>query len=403
MDNEEYLIQEPRPIRAEDVRGLSGFVDFKLRDNRDRLNKLVAYVAQHLKDNKSHVTDKHIIDIIAGILPKVSHNKLVDYRVDEHSKRDDSAISKKRVWSSAKITQEITKREKRLQKELKSLSNGTNIELEGIKNQLKILKEISNTLAKGETLEGLARLVGEKVKLLKESLLTKSDQNHKHPEYVKEKDVDTKLRAKANKTHGHDEYSKKGHLHSEYAKKQHEHGEYIDRLELDNLATKLDVAMVKGVADSKAPLLHDHDYATKKDIDKAIAKLPEPLTPENIDSKLEELAPLQHKHRIRDVAGLQDALDNAGGDALPDQTGNDGKFLTTDGSVPSWADVNATIEPESGSVTRDVNGYVDEVTKGTTVFTITRTDGYIDSVACTDYTVSFTRDGNNLITSWTVT
>lgn len=90
---------------------------------------------------------------------------------------------------------------------------------------------------------------------------------------------------------------------------------------------------------------------------------------------------------------------------MPDQAGNDGKFLTTDGSVPSWADVNMSpaIEPVSGSVTRDVNGYVEEVTKGATVFTITRTGGYIDSVACTDYTVSFTRDGNNIITSWTVT
>jgi hypothetical protein len=41
------------------------------------------------------------------------------------------------------------------------------------------------------------------------------------------------------------------------------------------------------------------------------------------------------------VAGLGGDINNIEVDALPDQTGNDGKFLTTDGSNASWSDVDS--------------------------------------------------------------
>ena len=79
-------------------------------------------------------------------------------------------------------------------------------------------------------------------------------------------------------------------------------------------------------------------------------------------------------NQIATTKFVQDALLNSGSD-LPDQTGHNGQFLTTNGSVPSWATVNA-LPSQSGNsgkflttngtnaswATIDLSGKVDKVT-----------------------------------------
>ena len=49
-------------------------------------------------------------------------------------------------------------------------------------------------------------------------------------------------------------------------------------------------------------------------------------------------APTQNSNNLVTSGGIYTALQNAGGGSLPTQSGNSGKFLTTDGTDPSWAD-----------------------------------------------------------------
>lgn len=57
--------------------------------------------------------------------------------------------------------------------------------------------------------------------------------------------------------------------------------------------------------------------------------------------------------------GLEFATINAG-DALPTQTGNSGKYLTTDGSNASWATVSAGVSSNSYVISRSIEGVVYE-------------------------------------------
>jgi hypothetical protein len=67
------------------------------------------------------------------------------------------------------------------------------------------------------------------------------------------------------------------------------------------------------------------------------------------------------------ITGLQDTLDNL--DVLPSQSGNDGKYLTTSGSVASWGiiDLSSYLSNSSASVTyatklelQNINGESDQ-------------------------------------------
>ena len=73
-------------------------------------------------------------------------------------------------------------------------------------------------------------------------------------------------------------------------------------------------------------------------------------------------------HSIAEVTGLQNALDNI--DSLPTQSGNTGKFLTTDGSAASWA--------ASGSVNGTSQRVVYTATAAQTSFAATYDVGFVD-------------------------
>lgn len=63
------------------------------------------------------------------------HNELTNYSLDEHAKLDDVAISKKRIWSSAKTSKEIASLNKQLNDKLKKSIEKINISYEELKNE----------------------------------------------------------------------------------------------------------------------------------------------------------------------------------------------------------------------------------------------------------------------------
>ncbi len=110
-----------------------------------------------------------------------------------------------------------------------------------------------------------------------------------------------------------------------------------------------------------------------------------------VTNKPTEFPPSAHVHDIEDVTGLQDALDDKSDvghthvktditdfahthlladitdyvepDPLPSQTGNAGKYLTTDGSVTSWGTVDlSTKQDVVAGVSSTEIGYLDGVT-----------------------------------------
>jgi len=105
---------------------------------------------------------------------------------------------------------------------------------------------------------------------------------------------------------------------------------------------------------------------------------------------------------------IQQASDSGGGASLPDQTGNAGKFLTTDGTDASWADVTAgvgvaSVNGETGVVVltaSDVGAYPDTNPLGFTTNTGTVTS--LDLTAGTGISVSggpVTTSGNITVTN----
>ena len=130
------------------------------------------------------------------------------------------------------------------------------------------------------------------------------------------------------------------------------------------------------------------DLKESKEITKEIAKKLKTLNKDEISKGfidlLESKAELNHKHKIADVRGLQEALNSGGGTSLPDQTGNAGKYLKTDGSALSW-------DTPSGS------GAVDSVNGQTGVVVLDMDD--INDVVITDLQTndSIVWDGSNYI------
>ncbi len=105
-------------------------------------------------------------------------------------------------------------------------------------------------------------------------------------------------------------------------------------------------------------------------------------------------------YSIEDITGLQDALDlkaNSGDvytknevdakinakDSLPTQTGNAGKFLTTNGTTASWAEVDLSSKADASSVyTKEATDtLLDAKANANSVYTKTETNNLLDAKA----------------------
>lgn len=107
-------------------------------------------------------------------------------------------------------------------------------------------------------------------------------------------------------------------------------------------------------------------------------------------------------YSIEDITGLSDALDakaNADDvykksevdakinakDSLPVQTGNAGKFLTTNGTSASWAEVDLSSKADASSVytKEETDGLLDAKANASSVYTKTQTNDLLDAKANT--------------------
>jgi hypothetical protein len=84
--------------------------------------------------------------------------------------------------------------------------------------------------------------------------------------------------------------------------------------------------------------------------------------------------------------------------------GDDGKTYAVVGPPGPAGTPGAGSTPESGTITRDISGYITSVALVSKTITVTRDiNNYISTVADGTHTWAFTRDGSNQITDWTVT
>jgi hypothetical protein len=98
----------------------------------------------------------------------------------------------------------------------------------------------------------------------------------------------------------------------------------LESVGLLDAISKGDKKAIIDVLKDKAPKKHSHtEYIKKTDISKylkespelptVVGLIPDDLVTENFAQLRVNLAPVGHKHRIKDIAGLQDALNNSGG------------------------------------------------------------------------------------------
>lgn len=89
------------------------------------------------------------------------------------------------------------------------------------------------------------------------------------------------------------------------------------------------------------------------------------------------------------ISGLQNTLDTL--DTLPSQSGNNGKYLTTDGSSPSWATLDLSTKQDvvSGVSSTEI-GYLDGVTSAIQTQIDSKTDKLLSIVAekTSNYTIA---------------
>lgn len=242
------------------------------------------------------------------------HNKLEGYKKEEHFPVSDSKMSTNSLWSSKRTNEEIHLiSQEQSDEDRKTLNITLNKTIKRAKSELQeILKLELDKSAKreaGTLLERLEDIDGELTLI-----------------YDNIKDLEGTQSGKAT----------------------------IAQLrgELNILETQL-----SGIVDIKVGKVRDVVY-TKGEINKKFKQLAERIA--NISKKTKEVkeekrglsdkeiklliddrTPYGHRHKSSDIVHDGGSLDEylanlTVGGSLPDQTGNNGKFLTTDGSAASW-------------------------------------------------------------------
>lgn len=277
------------------------------------------------------------------------HNELSGYKKEEHIPLNDSKTSTQNLWSSKRTLEEIIKEtNKLLEGEIKEAKKQSNITLNKTvkKNRVEIERNIEDVKRQATML--LKRLEGSEVEL---SIA---------------KDNIAKLGALRNDNSGIEQLWRQ-----------------ISTLETQLSAlVDLKVGKVRDVVYTKGELNRKF-----KEVSERITRISKKtsngkLTDEEIKNLIEDKTPWGHEHMAKEVKyngqRLSEYLDNLSvGDGLPDQTGNSGKYLTTDGTDASWAALAGG--GDMAAATYDPQGIAgdafstDNHTDGTTnkVFTVT--------------------------------
>lgn len=270
------------------------------------------------------------------------HNELSGYKKEEHIPLNDSKTSTQNLWSSKRTLEEIIKEtNKLLEGEIKEAKKQSNITLNKTvkKNRVEIERNIEDVKRQATML--LKRLEGSEVEL---SIA---------------KDNIAKLGALRNDNSGIEQLWRQ-----------------ISTLETQLSAlVDLKVGKVRDVVYTKGELNRKF-----KEVSERITRISKKtsngkLTDEEIKNLIEDKTPWGHEHMAKEVKyngqRLSEYLDNLSvGDGLPDQTGNSGKFLTTDGTDTSWGAIPgggdmlaATYDPQAiGGDAFSTDNHVDGTT-----------------------------------------
>lgn len=278
---------------------------------------------KHKKDGWGFLYNKGRLELFpTGESRFYDHNELTNYKKNEHTPLDDSKTSTQSLWSSKKTLQEIIKlSDKLLGDKVKEAKKQSNITLNKTvkKNRIEIEKNVETKFSEVEAVRRDARI------LLKRLEKTEVDIN------VIRDSISTLGALQNDKSH-------------------------IDKLsgEITTLETQLlalidikvgkvrDVVYTKGELNKKFNDVSERISKISKTV-KVAKKENRKLSDKEIKNLIEDRATWGHEHMAKEVKyngqRLNEYLDNlvTGGDTLPDQTGNSGKFLTTDGTDASWA------------------------------------------------------------------
>lgn len=243
------------------------------------------------------------------------HDKLEGYKKEEHFPVEDSKMSTNSLWSSKRTNEEIHLiSQEQSDEDRKTLNITLNKTIKRAKSELQeILKLELDKSVKREATALLERL----------------------------EDVD-------------------GELTLIYDNIEYLEGTQSEKATITQLRGELNIleTQLSGIVDIKVGKVRDVVY-TKGEINKKFKQLAERIA--NISKKTKEVkeekrglsdkeiklliddrTPYGHRHKSADIVHDGGSLDEylanlvVGGASLPDQTGNSGKFLTTDGSDASW-------------------------------------------------------------------
>jgi len=273
----------------------------------------------HKKDGWGFLYNKGKFDMFpVGESKFYEHDKLTGYKKEEHTPLNDSQISTQSLWSSKRTLEEIIKEtNKLLEGEIKEAKKQSNITLN--KTVRKSRVEIENNVKqKFSEIEDVKRQATMLLKRLEGSEV----------ELSIARDNIAKLGALRNDNSGIEQLWRQ-----------------ISTLETQLSAlVDLKVGKVREVVYTKGELNRKF-----KEVSERIAKISKKtteakrnggLTDKEIKNLIDDRTPWGHEHMAKEVKyngqRLNEYLDSLSVGGLPDQTGNSGKFLTTDGSDASW-------------------------------------------------------------------
>lgn len=269
----------------------------------------------HKKDGWGFLYNKGKFDMFpVGESKFYEHDKLTGYKKEEHTPLDDSKTSTQSLWSSKRTLEEIIREtNKLLEGKIKEAKRQNNITLN--KTVRKSRVEIENNVKqKFSEIEDVKRQATMLLKRLEGSEV----------ELSIARDNVAKLGALRNDNSGIEQLWRQ-----------------ISTLETQLSAlVDLKVGKVREVVYTKGELNRKF-----KEVSERITRISKKtsngkLTDEEIKNLIEDKTPWGHEHMAKEVKyngqRLNEYLDSLSVGGLPDQTGNSGKFLTTDGSDASW-------------------------------------------------------------------
>lgn len=275
----------------------------------------------HKKDGWGFLYNKGKFDMFpVGESKFYEHDKLTGYKKEEHTPLDDSKTSTQSLWSSKRTLEEIIREtNKLLEGKIKEAKRQNNITLNKTvrKSRVEIENNIKQKFSEIEDVKKQAIMLLKRVAKSGDEL-----------------------------TIAKDNIAQLGVLQSDKSDIEKLWGQVFTLETQLSALVDLKVGKVRDVVYTKGELNKKFkevsERITKISKKTSEAKSNGKLTDEEIKKLIDDRTPWGHEHMAREVKyngqRLSEYLDSLSvGSGLPDQTGNSGKYLTTDGTDASWA------------------------------------------------------------------